>query len=382
MRLTAVIPATDGPPGLDRVRAAIEAAEEPPEEVIVVDLPERSGPAAARNSAAREASGDVLVFVDSDVIVRPDAFRRIRLAFVEDPALAAVFGSYDDTPECRDLVSSFRNLLHHHVHQRAAGPAVTFWAGLGAMRRDLFLAVGGFDSNRFGRPAIEDVELGLRISANGSAIRLDPELQGTHIKRWSLPQMIRTDLLHRGVPWVGLLLRRRTAPATLSVSWRDRLSACSAVSAPTFAALGRLLPALAALAALAALNLSLYRLVLRRRGPLAAIAALPLHLVHLLTAVAAVPVGTAAHVRELALWRRTLALAEPGPGEGPGRGPGSVTIPAAVASEPATTSGTLRASPRGRTSEPLPAARQRPAGASASARAASAARGLSSARTR
>ena len=354
MRLTAVVPATDSPPGLDRVRAAIQAADEPPEEIIVVKLPERSGPAAARNAAALEASGDVVVFVDADVVVHPDAFRRIRLAFALDPELAAVFGSYDDAPESRDLVSSFRNLLHHHVHQRASGPAVTFWAGLGAIRRDVFLAAGGFDSHRFGAPAIEDVELGMRLSANGSSIRLDPGLQGTHIKSWSLPKMIRTDLLHRGVPWVGLLLRRRTAPATLSVSWRDRLSACSAVSALTLAALGRLLPALAALAGLTALNLPLYRLVLRRRGPLAAAAAPALHLVHLLTAVAAIPVGALAYVREVALRRRGS------PSRGSGHG--SAAIPAAVASEPATTRGALRASSAGRTGDPRPAARQGPAG--------------------
>ncbi|MGH7896935.1 MAG: acetone carboxylase subunit gamma, partial [Candidatus Binatia bacterium] len=48
--------------------------------------------------------------------------------------------------------SRFRNLLHRHVHQEGAGPATTFWAGLGAIRREAFERVGGFDAlRRLGR---------------------------------------------------------------------------------------------------------------------------------------------------------------------------------------------------------------------------------------
>ena len=84
--------------------------------------------------------------MDADVAVHADAFRRIRAAFTADPGLTAVFGSYDDDPPALGAVSGFRNLLHYHVHQSSAGPAGTFWAGLGAVRRDAFAEAGGFDS--------------------------------------------------------------------------------------------------------------------------------------------------------------------------------------------------------------------------------------------
>ena len=73
----------------------------PPEETLVVAAPRSDGPAAARNTGAREATGDVLVFVDADVLVHRDAFARIRAAFASDPNLTAVFGSYDDDPADR-----------------------------------------------------------------------------------------------------------------------------------------------------------------------------------------------------------------------------------------------------------------------------------------
>ena len=210
LRLSAIVPATDGPPTLARCTAAIDGADNPPEEVILVEEPYRASPAEARNRGAAEATGDVLVFVDADVIVHPDAFTRLRAAFDADPVLAAVFGCYDDSPEAPGLVSLFRNLLHHHVHHGSGGPATTFWTGLGAIRCEAFRSVDGFDADRFRVPSIEDVELGMRLAETGARIELDPELQGTHLKAWTIPDMVRTDFSRRGVPWLKLMLERRS----------------------------------------------------------------------------------------------------------------------------------------------------------------------------
>ena len=68
----------------------------------------------------------------------------VRAAFA-DSSLAAVLGSYDDRPPASGLVARYRNLLHHFVHQRSRREATTFWTGLGAVRRDAFAALGGFD---------------------------------------------------------------------------------------------------------------------------------------------------------------------------------------------------------------------------------------------
>ena len=50
----------------------------------------------------------------------------------------------------------------------------------------------------------------------GGRILLDPTLQGTHLKEWRLPDMVKTYFAQRGVPWVELLLERRNLPATLN----------------------------------------------------------------------------------------------------------------------------------------------------------------------
>ncbi len=295
-RLTAIVPATDEPPTLAACVGAIRAAAEPPDEVIVVR--EGNGPAAARNAGAAAAAGDVLVFVDADVLPHADAFARIRRAFDERPDLVALFGSYDDAPPAPGLVSAFRNLLHHHVHQTSGGRATTFWAGLGAIRRDAFAALGGFDAARYREPSIEDIELGARLAAQGGWIELDPRVQGTHLKAWTLGSMIRTDFARRGVPWVELVLRGGGSSSALNLGWRHRASAVASLLALTAALRGRPRVATAALAGLLALNGPFYSLLARRRGPGEAALGIGLHALHHLTAVASVPVGVAGYLRE------------------------------------------------------------------------------------
>jgi len=298
LRLTAIVPATDDPPTLGRCLEAIRRAAAPPEEILVVDRADGPGPAAARNDGAARASGEVVVFVDADVLPHSDAFTRIRRAFGEQEGLVALFGSYDDTPTAPGAVSGFRNLLHHHVHQSAGGASDSFWAGLGAVRRDRFMACGGFDESRYQRPSIEDIELGGRLVAAGGAVWLDPRLQATHLKAWTLREMIRVDLLDRGVPWLTLLFRRGELPASLNLGWRHRLSAVASIVAVAAVVRRRRGPALAGLGALVCLNVSFYRLLLRRRGPVDAALGVGLHALHHVTAGVAVPLALRAHLRE------------------------------------------------------------------------------------
>jgi GT2 family glycosyltransferase len=255
------------------------------------------GPAAARNAGVARTGGDIVVFVDADVEVHPDALRRMREA-LERGGLDAVFGAYDEQPAAAATVSRFRNLLHHHVHTTAAGPATTFWAGLGAVRREAFDAVGGFDARRFPRSSIEDIELGMRLHAAGRRIALDPGVRGTHLKRWTLRSMLRTDLAARGAPWVALRLERRgDGAAVLNLAWRHRLAAAAAVTAVAGAAAGRGRIAALALAAMVAPNARFYALLARCGGPRLALVGVPLHLVHHLTAAASVPAGVLLWVR-------------------------------------------------------------------------------------
>ena len=298
LALAVVVPACDAPASLPQCIAALHAGDRTPDELVVQREPAGAGPAAARNRGALGLDADLIVFVDSDVEVHADALARIERHFAADPTLAAVFGAYDDSPTAPGLTSRFRNLLHHHVHASSPGEAETFWAGLGAVRRETFEAVGGFDAESFPLASIEDIELGMRLREQGARVMLDPAIRGTHLKAWTPLTMVRTDLWRRGVPWARLLLRGGRRGSSLNLARRHRASA-AATAAFTLAVLARRPRAASgSLLTVLVLNRDLYRLLARRGGPRLLVAGIALHLIHQLTAAAAVPIAVAAHLRD------------------------------------------------------------------------------------
>ena len=247
-----------------------------------------SGPAFARNRGADVARGEALVFVDADVCVHPDALRRIIQTFEREPDVSAVFGAYDFTPTAGGLISQYRNLLHRFVHQRDAGEAVTFWAGCGAVRAAVFAGCGGFDESEYLKCSVEDIELGYRLSALGHRIVLRPEIQGKHIKPWTLRSMIVTDVQHRGVPWMNLLLTGKARPAaTLNLRLSEQFCTllvvlgCLAVGAWFWSGAIIWLGVAAAAAVLTlAINAPLLTWFARHRGWWFALRAMPLRILY------------------------------------------------------------------------------------------------------
>jgi GT2 family glycosyltransferase len=241
-RTSVVVPVYDDAGSLRECLAALRATVDSNVEIVVVDdgsrddsaavataagvrllrLERNGGVGPARNRGVRVTSGDVIVFVDADVVVAPGSVAGLVRELATRPEIAAVFGSYDATPRAPGFVSQYRNLLHHFVHQAGNREASTFWAGCGAIRRSAFEAVGGFAEGPLATP-LEDVDLGYRLRAAGHRIALVPEIQGTHLKRWTLASVVRTDALKRALPWARLMLRHRP-PADLNIQGRQRLS--------------------------------------------------------------------------------------------------------------------------------------------------------------
>jgi GT2 family glycosyltransferase len=237
-----VIPAYNGGTQLDECLDAIARLSTAPSETIVVDdgsddgsiqraaargvrvltTQGRLGPAAARNIGAEAATGDILFFLDADVCPHPDAMERVAAAFA-DPGVDAVIGSYDDNPSSRDFLSQYKNLMHCFVHQNAHSEASTFWSGCGAIRREVFLAMSGFDAS-YKRPAIEDIELGYRMRKAGRRVLLDRDLRVTHLKKWTFWGLLKTDVLDRGIPWTELILRDQKMPNDLNLQISQRVS--------------------------------------------------------------------------------------------------------------------------------------------------------------
>jgi glycosyltransferase involved in cell wall biosynthesis len=268
------------------------------------------GPAYARNRGAEVARGKILFFADADVMLNPVVLRRVAAIFQEQPDLTAVFGSYDVQPRAKGVISQYRNLLHHFVHQNGNPEASTFWAGCGAIRRSAFEEVDGFDEKRFRRSSIEDIELGYRLRQCGYRILLDKTLQGTHLKRWNFYSLLRTDVNCRAIPWARLILQTKKLPNDLNLKWGQRVSFALVASACASLPLALVQPELlagsfAGLVGVAILNRQLYIFFFRQRGLFFAAACFPLHaLYYLYSGLSYFYVWTEFQLRRVAImWR-------------------------------------------------------------------------------
>ena len=301
LTISVIIPVYNGGPNFRKCLMSVKALFPSPLEVIVVgdgdtdgssQLAEEfgvtvlrfsspGGPARARNFGASRAKGEIVFFVDADVTLPTDAIGRVAMAFKNEPDLAALFGSYDDDPGETNFLSQYRNLLHHYVHQNGREDASTFWGACGAIRREVFLAMGGFDE-MYVKPSIEDIELGYRLKRAGYSIRLCRSLQVKHWKRWELGSMLKADFFQRALPWTDLILRDRNCINDLNTGMSGRASVlltfgllCALAVSPWHP------PALAVAGvmalALLILNGPLYLFFLRKRGVRFALRVIPWH---------------------------------------------------------------------------------------------------------
>ena len=298
-RVSVVIPVHRGGASFRECLASFVHADPPPHELIVVadggedaDMataeefgiealatPGRAGPAAARNLGAHAATGDIVFFIDADVVAPPDVIETVAGVFGREPRVAAIFGSYDDAPARPNFLSQYKNLSHHYFHQTANEEASTFWSGCGAVRRDAFFAVGGFEEE-YGDPCIEDIELGYRLRQAGHKIRLHKALQVKHLKEWRLAGFLKAEIFSRAVPWAELILRHRQPGGDLNLRLSARVSLVAAYGVLIALAATFVWPLSALVAGGLAvvfllLNARLYLFFGRKRGPVFALMTIP-----------------------------------------------------------------------------------------------------------
>jgi glycosyltransferase involved in cell wall biosynthesis len=254
---------------------------------IVLRLDHQSGPAFARNFGSREAKGEILLFIDSDIVLRKDTVARVANDFNENPDVVAVFGSYDDQPLEKDFFSQYKNLQQHFVHQVSSTEAVTFWAGCGAIRKDIFFSLQGFDENKYSGPCIEDIELGYRLKKIGHRILLDKALQVTHLKRWTFNSLLISDIFHRAIPWTKLILESQVMVSDLNLRVSQKVSTGLLSMIIVVLALSFIAPELIYLAfflmvTILVINHRLFTFFLKRKGSSFALFAFAMYLLYYL----------------------------------------------------------------------------------------------------
>ncbi len=214
-RVSVVIPSHNGATTLSATIEYLQASSSAPHEIIVVDdastddtariaerlncrvvrCDENIGAARAKNRGAAIASGDVLFFTDDDVVVERDVISLI-IETLSDPQIVGVVGLLDARIPFADFASNYKNLWMRYSYTRLPRERIgVFYTSCAAIRREVFLALGGFDDNYRGASIAEDTEFGQRVWSAGHHIVLDPRVTVVHCKQYTPPQVLVTDFL-------------------------------------------------------------------------------------------------------------------------------------------------------------------------------------------
>lgn len=236
LRISVVIPTHNGAETLADCLGAIRASSHAPAEIIIVDdastddsaeIAERFhcrvirwekniGAARAKNRGAQAATGDVLFFTDDDVIVAREALAHLADNFA-DARVAGIVGVLDHKIPFDDFASNFKNLWMRFTYLKIPRERIgLFYTSIAAMRREIFMQLGGFDENYRGASITEDTEFGQRAWMAGHWIRLDDRVVGAHHKHYTLGEVLRTDFL-RARALLLMRLRKRGQPFYTSV---------------------------------------------------------------------------------------------------------------------------------------------------------------------
>lgn len=140
----------------------------------VINSKTNVGPGIGRNTAAKEAAGDILAFTDSDCVVHSDWLKLIDEIF-RDLQIFAVNGKYSEsmTPQFIAKFRMYESSFHVYQEKRFVNHASSNNI---ACRKEIFLKSGGF-GNRY---IAEDMVFGYNLSKIGVSILLVPELKVLH----------------------------------------------------------------------------------------------------------------------------------------------------------------------------------------------------------
>ena len=162
MKVSVVIPTKDEDKWIERTLSLVRRCERI-DEIFIVDndceptisniaakysarLLKDTTPARSRNTGAKNSSGDILVFIDSDILVPPDCFDRSIDALENNNDIGLAYFKIVPMTDNRMVKLSYFTMHLYFKLIKLFG----FSQGIGnfiAVRRSVFEAINGFDEN-------------------------------------------------------------------------------------------------------------------------------------------------------------------------------------------------------------------------------------------
>jgi len=152
-------------------------------------LTEHGGASKARNTGARNSTGDLLFFIDADCLVQPDTLAIVAATHQQTGPDVVIGGTYTLMPFDQHFFSIFQSVFIHYSETKnlknpdyIATHAMVIAAGL-------FKTIGGF--NEHFMPILEDVEFSHRLKEKGYRLLMDATILVQHIFNFNLSKSLK-----------------------------------------------------------------------------------------------------------------------------------------------------------------------------------------------
>jgi glycosyltransferase involved in cell wall biosynthesis len=323
-RASIIIPVRNDPERLGKLLASFSEQDWTDHEVLVVDdgstddtaavasdyplhlIPNDGppGPSGARNLGAQAASEKVFLFLDSDVVLEPNAIARV-MTWFDDPQVVGVSTIASEVPQNPGFVPRYSAVSDRYIAETWDPPSSAseakngvwkcrwFSTRFGAIRKQPFHDVGGFDV-RFDHPCIEDAEFSIRLARKYSLI-LDPDAAHSHHWPTGILQVLRKTFRNSRLLMKVLREQNSAAPDTVRRSERVARVLCGLAVLLVFSAPFSTIGAIASVAILATsawLYRGLFRAYHRSGGTMFMLGSILLH--YLVTCAGLAGAATAA----------------------------------------------------------------------------------------
>lgn len=167
----------------------------------VIRLDNNWGSGYARKMGIDHARAEILCFVDSDIVIRPNTTSMIMDFFNQHPETDAITGLLSAEHSNQDFFSQYKNLYMHYIFKCLPERVTFLFGSICAIRKGAITSA--FDFNMRYTP---DTEFGQQLFLRGKRIIFLKDLEVTHLKQYTLRSLVLNDFK---VPfsWARLFIR-------------------------------------------------------------------------------------------------------------------------------------------------------------------------------
>jgi len=135
------------------------------------------GPAVARNFGVKQATGEIIFFIDSDTQLYSDTLKKIITRFENEPTLQGITIVWSDESIKGGFFNKFKAIETNYLYKNVYNTC--FGSNGSAIYKNLFLKQGGFDEG-FKTADAEDFHIGFKFLTKNYNIVLDRNITMKH----------------------------------------------------------------------------------------------------------------------------------------------------------------------------------------------------------